>query len=253
MVSDSRYSMDLQIQEVLWASFAPHPSNPSSLVEERGLLNTELIQIENGNVECEICLEDKESWQMFRNDTCDHSFCYECTSKHIVARIQENLKMIRCPALNCKATLDFDVCRLMIPKNVLAQWDEFLCMSSVPESQKLFCPFRDCSAMLIDDSGQVIREIKCPVCHRSICAGCRVPWHPDFTCKEFQKLNAMKGGKEESMFKSLVQKKNWQKCPSCKIHVEKSQGCQHMTCRCGYEFCYKCGSKWGASHICQKS
>jgi hypothetical protein len=30
-------------------------------------------------------------------------------------------------------------------------------------------------------------------------------------------------------------------CPSCKFWVEKSEGCDHMTCRCSFEFCYICG------------
>jgi hypothetical protein len=25
-------------------------------------------------------------------------------------------------------------------------------------------------------------------------------------------------------------------CPRCKEHIEKNGGCDHMTCRCGYEF-----------------
>ena len=34
------------------------------------------------------------------------------------------------------------------------------------------------------------------------------------------------------------------RCNRCKFIVEKSQGCDHMTCRCGYEFCYICGGKY---------
>lgn len=34
-------------------------------------------------------------------------------------------------------------------------------------------------------------------------------------------------------------------CPSCKFWVEKNKGCDHMTCRCGYEFCFRCGAKYG--------
>ncbi|KAL2207063.1 hypothetical protein CC79DRAFT_1383107 [Sarocladium strictum] len=36
----------------------------------------------------------------------------------------------------------------------------------------------------------------------------------------------------------------WQRCNACKSVVELSTGCNHMTCRCGSQFCYKCGMKW---------
>lgn len=26
--------------------------------------------------------------------------------------------------------------------------------------------------------------------------------------------------------------------------IELATGCYHMTCRCGYEFCYTCGAEW---------
>lgn len=30
-------------------------------------------------------------------------------------------------------------------------------------------------------------------------------------------------------------------CPFCNHWVLKSEGCDHMKCRCGKDFCYKCG------------
>ena len=37
-------------------------------------------------------------------------------------------------------------------------------------------------------------------------------------------------------------------CPSCKFWVEKNKGCDHMTCRCTYQFCFRCGAKYGQCH-----
>ena len=34
--------------------------------------------------------------------------------------------------------------------------------------------------------------------------------------------------------------------------VEKNLGCNHMTCRCQYQFCYLCGGQWGANHVCRQ-
>uniref|UniRef100_A0A5B7B0H7 RBR-type E3 ubiquitin transferase n=1 Tax=Davidia involucrata TaxID=16924 RepID=A0A5B7B0H7_DAVIN len=254
-ISDVKYAEELQVQVALLASLQASQvakKASSSAMQASPILNPELSKIENEIGEasqsfCEICLDNKEGWQMFRNESCSHSFCYDCTSKHIMAKIQANIKTITCPGVDCKSVLDFNACRLMIPKDILAQWDESLCKSIIIESQILYCPFRDCSAMLVDDSDEVIREIKCPACRRSFCALCRVPWHLEFTCEEFQKLNVKEKGGEDEMVEELAKKKNWRKCPHCKYYVEKTEGCLHITCRCGYEFCYRCGSKWTGS------
>ncbi|KAI8883511.1 hypothetical protein K501DRAFT_184309, partial [Backusella circina FSU 941] len=39
-----------------------------------------------------------------------------------------------------------------------------------------------------------------------------------------------------------AEKENWSRCPTCKHMVEKNNGCNHITCRCGTQFCYRCGS-----------
>lgn len=43
---------------------------------------------------------------------------------------------------------------------------------------------------------------------------------------------------------------NFRRCGKCRFVVEKNQGCNHMTCRCGHQFCYSCGGLWSNSHQC---
>ncbi|WDK11211.1 IBR domain-containing protein [Colletotrichum graminicola] len=33
-------------------------------------------------------------------------------------------------------------------------------------------------------------------------------------------------------------------CPRCRRIIELAAGCHHMTCPCGYEFCFQCGGAW---------
>lgn len=33
-------------------------------------------------------------------------------------------------------------------------------------------------------------------------------------------------------------------CPRCRNGVEKRSGCNHISCRCGHEWCFRCGSDW---------
>eukprot|EP00966_Prymnesium_polylepis_P320738 7377109-Prymnesium_polylepis.1 len=35
-----------------------------------------------------------------------------------------------------------------------------------------------------------------------------------------------------------------QVCPACFGLVERNEGCAHMTCACGAEFCFLCGGQW---------
>ncbi|KAI8550166.1 hypothetical protein RHMOL_Rhmol06G0083900 [Rhododendron molle] len=198
---------------------------------------------------CGICLEEKQNWRMFRSENCSHSFCYDCTSKHIEARVQDNITVICCPEMGCKAELGFEACRDILSNDVIVRWDECLCMSLIPESHKVYCPFKDCSAMLVNDTGTTIGETECPSCQRLICAKCRVPWHTEFTCQEFEWLGVEGEGREDVFVEELAKKKSWRKCPNCNMYVEKTEGCLHITCRCGYEFCYMCGSKWDKSHM----
>ncbi|XP_076927387.1 E3 ubiquitin-protein ligase RSL1-like [Bidens hawaiensis] len=208
-------------------------------------------------VMCEICFEDHESCQMFKNSTCSHSFCNICTSKHATTKIQANNKTIACPGINCNSTLDSNTMRPIIPKQTLIKWDEYLCESAIPESHKLYCPFTNCSALLINKRSFLqsawsfisnsARKIDCPVCRRSFCMVCQVPWHSKFSCGEFRrKLKKDKTG--DKMAVALAKKNKWKKCPECKFFVEKVDGCLHIICRCMYEFCYACGVKWKDKH-----
>jgi hypothetical protein len=41
---------------------------------------------------------------------------------------------------------------------------------------------------------------------------------------------------------NLKVKFGFQKCPKCLYLVQKSDGCNYMTCRCQCKFCYLCGA-----------
>jgi len=37
-------------------------------------------------------------------------------------------------------------------------------------------------------------------------------------------------------------------CPFCGLAVERIEGCNHVSCRCGGEWCFVCGLRWGRKH-----
>ena len=42
----------------------------------------------------------------------------------------------------------------------------------------------------------------------------------------------------------LAEEEGWKRCFNCQALVEHREACQHMTCRCGTQFCYVCGLRW---------
>ncbi|KAL3835443.1 hypothetical protein ACJIZ3_010179 [Penstemon smallii] len=245
LMSDEHYAEELQFQEAIMSSITIPEKKP-------------LIEVgESSKSLCEICAENKDNDEMYPVQNCRHRICTECISKYITINVQKSMMMSQnqessylytCPGLNCETILDIDACRGILPKYVLSMWDDGICESMIDSSQKYYCPYKDCSGLIVNDGDEVIRESECPFCHRLFCAQCKVPWHSGFECEEYLRLNENERGKEDLMMHELAKKENWKRCGHCKFFVEKSEGCLHMTCRCRHEFCYACGADWTSNH-----
>lgn len=181
---------------------------------------------------CEICVEDKLLDDSFSIKGCCHSYCKDCVCKYVDSRIQENVTRITCPVSGCKGVLELEDCRAVLRREVFDRWGDALCEALILGSAKFYCPFKDCSAVLImDDDVSSIVESECPFCRRLFCAQCKVPWHSGVECGEFQKLHKDEREKEDIMLMKLAKNQKWSRCPRCKFYVERSSGCLFMRCR----------------------
>lgn len=45
----------------------------------------------------------------------------------------------------------------------------------------------------------------------------------------------------EKQLLALAKREGWQRCPECHVMIERTEGCNEMTCECGQIFCYACG------------
>lgn len=193
---------------------------------------------------CGICMDTKAQSEMFSNArVCSHLYCLDCIRTHVSVKIKENITKVKCPDPKCKGEIGPELCRSIVPKEVLERWEDALCESLILGTQKFYCPFKDCSAMLVDDGGESVTSSECPNCNRLFCAQCKVAWHSGMDCKEFKSLGKDENNPEDIMLMKLAKNKQWRRCPSCKFFVEKRNGCNHIACRCGHHFCYRCGKK----------
>ncbi|KAM3239361.1 E3 ubiquitin-protein ligase RSL1-like isoform X1 [Capsicum annuum] len=208
--------------------------------------------VDHGKFTCDICYDEKSINEIFKIMGCSHSYCKECMAKYLGTKIQENISRISCPNVGCKGILEPYNCRSILPKHVFDRWGDALCEAMILGSEKFYCPFKDCSALLIDENGGdfVVTQSECPECRRLFCAKCKVGWHSGIVCEEFQKLNENERGKEDLQLMQLAKSQEWQRCPRCKFYVARTNGCAQMKCRCGCYFCYKCGAE-SSNHYCK--
>nr|XP_018461479.1 PREDICTED: probable E3 ubiquitin-protein ligase RNF217 [Raphanus sativus] len=203
---------------------------------------------------CMICMDERSSSDIFRGTTsCTHSYCTECTIRYVATKVEENAARVKCPDINCTQLIEPYACRDLIPKDLFVRWDKAICESLIMSSEKVYCPFENCSAVMVvddDDDGVKVTQTECPSCHRLFCAQCEVPWHAGRVCKDMKKKKK-NSDKEDALLIDLAKQKKWRRCPKCKFYVEKSSGCLHIICRCGFHFCYLCGSSSsGIFHSC---
>ncbi|PHJ25898.1 ariadne family protein [Cystoisospora suis] len=83
-------------------------------------------------------------------------------------------------------------------------------------------------------------DVSC-ACGMRFCLYCGEEPHRPVPCEIIRNWLLKNQSEADNMTWILVHTKN---CPRCKQPIEKNQGCMHMTCRCGYEFCWLCLGDW---------
>ncbi|PSR89238.1 E3 ubiquitin-protein like [Actinidia chinensis var. chinensis] len=247
-ISVEQYDDDRDLQLAIMASLAPQtrrkrrlidlddvvspPSSSTSRNPSKGPAIREPGRFSNSKPDptpftCEICFDVKPQIESFKITGCSHSYCSECMIKYVASKLQENVTKIRCPASGCEGVLEPEHCRTILPSEVFNRWGSALCEAVILAAEKFYCPFKDCSALMIDDGGEreAITQSECPNCRRLFCARCKVPWHSEIGCEEFQKLNKDEREREDIMLMQLAKKNRWMRCPKCKFYVERKEGC----------------------------
>ncbi|KEH37671.1 putative transcription factor C2H2 family [Medicago truncatula] len=196
---------------------------------------------------CEICTDTKTMKDAFYISGCSHAYCSDCVVKYINSKLEDNIVNIQCPVLDCEGLLDPQFCRPILSDEVYDRWGLLFCEALFKVSKKFYCPFADCSALLINDRRNPVKNSECPNCNRmfyaqcmapqhDVCARCKVPRQQGIECSEFEKLNVDRRKKEDDMFMCFAKDTEWRQCPKCRIYVAKSEGSIDMTCRLSFLF-----------------
>ncbi|GAB1219926.1 hypothetical protein ENUP19_0046G0080 [Entamoeba nuttalli] len=188
---------------------------------------------------CSVCYEEYTYKETFINE-CGHRFCIKCWRENIIQQIQSDWHQVHCMEQGCNCIVKIeDIMTHCLIQDIcmLNMYCERLTFKTF-EDNICECPKCRCEMITFE------KEYKttCPRCKYLFCRKCGENWHEGKSCDEWKRNKEQ----EQEDLKWINQ--NTKKCPSCGDRIQKNGGCNHMTCKCGYEFCWLCGVKYTPNH-----
>ena len=234
-----------------------------SLVEAEPVTENGATPAETEGKICIVCFEQEVIEQLYHDDDywdyynefsayesisshltlpcCDRPLCKECMRAIIKVNVDEGRVQIRCPHPECGKPLAKNELTAHMSAEVKAKYDRFL-VDIEGDSKRKTCP-NCCEITELELAKGKEAKIVCKSCEFEWCFRCHAPWHTGITCKHFRKGD--KHFRKWTKGKNAKGINNCQKCPTCRVWIERSTGCNHMTCgRCHTHFCYYCGKRF---------
>eukprot|EP00439_Symbiodinium_sp_Y106_P027094 s728_g3.t1 len=191
---------------------------------------------------CAICLVDHEV-EGCCTLPCQHRFCFESLQYHFDLIVRERrLAKLTCPAEGCGYNLrseeSIPIFQQCLPEASYLKLLEFLTRD---DPRIVDCRARGCEERVFVEEGDNFADLTCPRGHR-FCAKCDNGPHPAMTCDA--RRNQLQ--EEQSFSEAFRQalRLGWKPCPQrCKYGggYKSQEECDHVTCECGFEFCWDCG------------
>lgn len=195
-------------------------------------------------IECPICIGQYSPSQFPQRGTitelCDHpdKACLLCIAASITEIMKRGaLHLLACPI--CPQKLTRKDVKEYASKKIYDRYKYLKQQSEIP-GHWISCTNPSCGGSQPHDlNGPAGPKIVCKHCQFETCAKHRRPWHEGQTCGEFDLDPAqIERLEEEEATARLLSKEATSICPKCGQGVTKTDGCDHMQCQCGTEWCY---------------
>ncbi|KZO93619.1 hypothetical protein CALVIDRAFT_539788 [Calocera viscosa TUFC12733] len=189
-------------------------------------------------------------------ERCTHEarVCEECVLRWMGYMIHDQ-RPLRCPVMGCFEELGNGDVKYWAPEETYDRYETLqLRRALAAEPAFHWCLNPRCPSGQFH-SPSLSREcesamLTCGACSARSCAKHQIPWHEGLTCEKYEKkhegwLDPVR--RRERRVRGWMGRKTKQ-CPGCGNHIEKRDGCDHMTCRppvgCNAQFCWRCGADY---------
>jgi len=198
---------------------------------------------------CAICWTDAEDPI---TTSCKHTYCADCFERFCFAGATSSNTdfSLRCAGDSSKCEKEVPLAELQeyLSSRVFEKILEESFKSHVRRRPEAFqyCVTPDCDQVYRASSKELPTTFTCPSCLTAVCTGCHA-LHQGMTCAEY--VDVKSGG--YAALQEAKKRLGIKDCPKCKTSIEKTEGCDHMTCiGCRTHICWKCLKTFRTGNEC---
>uniref|UniRef100_A0A8C8R5S0 RanBP-type and C3HC4-type zinc finger-containing protein 1 n=1 Tax=Pelusios castaneus TaxID=367368 RepID=A0A8C8R5S0_9SAUR len=203
-------------------------------------------------IECPICFVTLLPGEGVTLRECLHSFCRDCLKGTILNSLEPE---VPCPYIDqnysCQGQLlEREIKALLSSAEYQHFLDRGVSIAENRSQSSYHCKTTDCRGWCIFEDD--VNEFACPVCLKVNCLVCKAI-HENMNCREYQDDLRLRAQNDHAalqtteMLMSMVQRGEAMYCPTCRIVVQKKDGCDWIRCTvCHTEICWVTkGPRWG--------
>jgi hypothetical protein len=188
----------------------------------------------HGNDDCSICWTPAETPVTLH---CQHVYCLDCFEwLSMAASSSAGIPKVLCQgnAGSCGEVVHLNELQTHLSSAAFEDLLECMLKSHIDRRPEVFryCPSPDCGYVYrVGDGART-----CVKCLVMICTDCHEQ-HGTMSCADYKDL---KSGDYEA-FEKFKKAMNIKDCPKCRTSIERTEGCNHMTCTgCRTHLCWVC-------------
>ncbi|GMR31164.1 hypothetical protein PMAYCL1PPCAC_01359, partial [Pristionchus mayeri] len=195
---------------------------------------------------CPICIEPFSEQSRSFSLSCPHSFCVSCWLRQAQVCLDAGCDEVACMDPQCSEILTKTLAKRLLSPDSLARLLHSTQESRLRKGKARRCP--QCR-WIVDYTSSRVDSCSCGAL---LCGGCSSLFHGSLPCdkaaqyNEYLKNNGMDKMLGSSLSSNIVTE--LVRCPACTTPLQRSIGCDHMTCVCGASFCFRCGKERDLKH-----
>ena len=182
---------------------------------------------------CPVCLDDPS---VPTSLPCGHQWCRSCLMGYLSAAVDNKNFPLTCLGDDamCTEPIPLSLARELLSASEFDAVAEAAFWTYIRSRPDEFhhCPAPDCTQIYRPAPRNTI--LQCPSCLLRICPSCHIEYHDGLTCDE-------RDVADDKLFAEWRSNHDVKSCPICRVPIERSEGCNHMTCtRCQSHICWQC-------------